>query len=169
MTHNLSQHDPDDLDRQEILDKVAAIVYHSGGYTNTCEHFLQTINYTHLATSTRVVFESEEYVIKFACDEEGVVCNEAEYDVTNRLKETSLDVIAPTVEKQHYGYRWIKAKKANTKTPVTEDHYDKILSKLEILNQSADLIDQNIGILNERPVLVDYPELAEYDLSKRLS
>jgi len=167
MTWKLTDYNPEELTEEEIFDQVARDIYNRGGCSSLCKEFMHTIGYEYLASSNRIVFKNSNFVIKFAANEQAIVYNREEESATYRLLDTDIDVIAPVVETQEWGDRWIKMKKADRET--TEAHYQSVQSKLESIGEKADLTDDNIGIIGDDcAVLVDYPSLSETDLSDAL-
>jgi len=146
MTWKLSDYEPEELNQKEILKQVAREIYYKGGCTLLCKTFIETIGYEYLITSNRVVFADEKHIIKFAASEEGIVYNREEENATYRFKDTEIDVIAPVLDTPKRGYRWIKMQKADRET--TDKHYESVKSKLDQINQEADLVDEKIGIIN---------------------
>jgi HD-GYP domain-containing protein (c-di-GMP phosphodiesterase class II) len=166
MSWKLTDYNPEELTEEEIFDQVAQDIYHRGGCSSLCKEFMETIGYKYVASSNRTVFTNEIFVIKFAANEQSIVYNREEESATYRLEDTDIEVIAPVVETQDRGYRWIKMKKADMET--TDDHYQQVQSKLSSIGEKADLTDENIGLIGNYAVLVDYPSLSETNLSDAL-
>lgn len=97
-----------------------------------------------------------DVIVKFARKDRYYYTNKAEFNVWRKTRNK--DLFCPVYKLLNRG-QFLVMKRADTKN-VTGKHvseYIKKYNKKYVIDIKTDIKESNIGILNNKPVLIDYP------------
>ncbi|GEM_PF-1501019 len=111
---------------------------------------------------SRAVYAIDDCVVKFAIDSYSTISNKREYETYNNLPEKIKELFIPVTD-HHEEFYWNMSPKAKVFHIREEEYYkaEEILKQIakeleEKGYECKDLHEGNVGLLNDKPIIVNY-------------